>query len=405
MLEQTNKLLEWARLERNVQLMWLGRTCTFFAEQTAEIALIWFTWQLTKSSSQVGLIIFLVRMPFWAFGWLAGIYADRFSRQRIVISANVVGAMLAGLIPMLYVFNLLNFVLLAILAFLFSLSRAIEQPALGAQIPDIVPVERIPMMNTVLDNTKRIGRLLGPLLSSLLQIVFAVPLLYVFVAVALAIMSICSHSLKLQEPLRQFKTGSSIWEDLSAGWQVLRANRQLFLTVICFAFYNPVYAVAYWVLLPRFFSLEMGGTGSVYSLAIAFFSIGALISNLAIGVFGIRTKHRSVLLGFVFVGFGFSLLSIAPNTPSAICIVVLAAIGIPLMDIGIASLINECIPREHQGKVFALFRYFAEIGLAIGLLIGGFLADKIGSRASFAFLGAYILPLVGVFAWGIRRAS
>ena len=404
MFRQTQATMSWAASDRNVRLVWLGRTCTFLAEQISEIALIWFSWQLTNSSAQVGFIIFLVRIPFWAFLWLAGVYADRFSRQRIVTGANLVGSAIGLLIPTLFLFDLLNYALLAFLAFLFALSRAVEFPALSAQIPELVPVERIAVMNTILDNTKRIGRLIAPLLSSLLLIVLAVPYLYGVVAVALIIMSACSYLLRIEAPRRP-TASKSIREDLKAGWEALLADRPLFLTIICFALYNPVYAIAYWVALPRFFGIEMGGSGSWYSLAVAAFGAGALVSNLMIGALGLRNKDRGALLGFISVGLGFSLLALAPNLPIAILIVALTALGIPLMDIGVASLINERITSEHQGKVFALFRYFAEIGLAVGLLVGGYLVDQLGSRTSLAYLGIYVVPLVGIFALVIRSAS
>lgn len=402
MLGQTKELLGWAFSERNVRLVWIGRTCAFLAEQVGEIALVWFTWQMTHSSAQVGLVALLVRMPFWAFGWLAGIYADRFPQKTIITGANLAGAAIALLIPLLHGFGWLNASNLAVLAFLFTLSRAAELPAVSAQLPGLVPAGRLWMMNTVLDNTKRLGRMAGPLLAALLQLFLPVPSLYVAAALALGVMACCSHSFSVHNPVR-IAPSSRIADDVRVGWRELRADRPLFYTILCCVLYNPVYAVAYWVLLPRFCSMEMGGGGSLYSMAIALFNAGALASNIMLGISGVRSVRRGLLLGFLILGCSLSLLSLATSAWGVFLLVALAATGLPLMDIGVAALINERIARGHQGKVFTLFRYGVEVGLAVGLLGGALLAGTFGSRASFALLGVYTVPVVAVFAWVLRE--
>ena len=79
-----------------------------------------------------------------------------------------------------------------------------------------------------------------------------------------------------------------------------------------------------------------------------------------------------------------------------------AAMGLPLMDICLPSLIHELVPSEKMGRVVALWRYFAEIGMAAGFLMSGPIADWLGPRVTLLFSSLYAVPLTVVFLWFIN---
>ncbi len=394
----------WMLSDRNVRFLWIGRSGTFLADQVAELALIWFTWDITHSSVLVAMVAFLVRAPFWALGWFAGIYVDRVSRQRLITSTNLVGAGLAIAIPVTYAMDAINFAALSVLALMLAISRVIELPAMNAQLPELVEPSRVGALNLVMDNTKRIGRMIGPLVSSLLHTVLATPFLYFLVATGLMTMSYCSTRMRITRPSHNSKV-SNVRADLATGWRVLQNDRPLFLAILCFGLYNPVYAIGYWIVLPRFFNMDLSRAGDFYGWAVTAFSIGAFCGNVVISALGRFPRFRGMLAGFVVVGGGFGALAMTANVGTAAIAIGLAAIGIPMMEIGIGSLINERVPKEHQGKLFALYRYFAELGLAVGLLAGGFVVDRLGARTSLAMLVAYVVPLVIAFHLLVQRAQ
>jgi len=395
--------IAWAASTRVVRLLWIGRTAVWVTDQISEIAVIWFTWTLTNSSVMVGLVALVVRSPFWLIGWAAGMVADRHRPDRLLLWTNSIGVLIALMLPLLYTLDLLTFPVLMLLAFLLSCLKTLEMPALVAMVPSAVPANQIRPLNSVLDNSKRFGRLVGQSAASALQALVPVPLLFIFVAAGLALMASIARHL----PTKAAMSGAprrTVSADLRQGWRALGADRPLVLIVACFALYNLAYATGYFVLLPRLFGAELAGGGSLYGIAVAVFGLGGLASNLLMGS---ARGHgdRSIFAAFLWFGFWFALLSLDPPTPLALLFVHLAGWAIPSMDIGTASMINERVAAGNQGKVFTFFRYLAELGMAGGLLLGGLLAEALGSRGALLTIFAYLVVLVSSFWFLSARAQ
>ncbi|MPV86246.1 hypothetical protein GCU85_05815 [Cardiobacteriales bacterium ML27] len=68
--------------------MWLLRLSSFSGDYLYQMAIIWMAWTLSDSVWFTGSVAAAYRLPFWCFGLFAGIVADRFNRQSIVIRAN-----------------------------------------------------------------------------------------------------------------------------------------------------------------------------------------------------------------------------------------------------------------------------------------------------------------------------
>jgi MFS transporter, DHA3 family, macrolide efflux protein len=395
--------IAWAASTRVVRLLWIGRTAVWVADQIAEIAVIWFTWTLTNSSVMVGLVALVARSPFWLIGWAAGLVADRYRPDKLLLWTNSIGVFIALALPLLYRLDMLTFPVLVLLAFLLSCLRTLEMPALVAMVPAAVPADQIRPLNSVLDNAKRFGRLAGQSAASALQALLPVPLLFIFVAAGLALMASIARHLPSKAAISNAPR-RTVPADLRQGWDALAADRPLVLVVACFALYNLAYATGYFVLLPRLFGSDLEGGGSLYGIAVAAFGLGGLASNLLMG--GARGHgEKSIFAAFLWFGFWFALLAVEPPTPLALLFVHLAGWAIPSMDIGTASMINERIAAGNQGKVFTFFRYLAELGMAGGLLIGGSVVQALGSRGALVTMLAYLVVLVGCFWFLLARAQ
>jgi MFS family permease len=397
------ELVPWAASTAPVRQLWFGRSAIWAADQIAEIAVIWFTWSLTGSSVMVGLIAFAVRSPFWIFGWLAGVVADRHSPIRVLVLTNALGAAIALSLPLLHVAQLLNFPLLVACTFLLSLMKTLEMPALVGIVPMVVQTDEIRRLNTVLDNAKRLGRLVGQGAASVLQAIVPAPALFVVVTAALAWMAWVARGLVLARPAAP-STRRSLGADLRAGWAALRAEPALLALVACFALYNIAYATAYYVLLPRLFGSDAEGGGTMYGIAVAAFGLGSLLSNIVLP-HSRRSTERTIFASFLWLGLWFSALAFEPPTAVALLLVHIAGWAIPAMDIGMSSMVNERIAMGDQGKVFVFFRYLAECGMGAGLLIGGWLTDSMGSQVALIAIPVYLVVLVGACWTGLVRTN
>ena len=77
---------------------WLGSSTQSVAQATQFLAIGWLVLEVTGSSAQLGLVIFLYGVPNVAFLLVAGVIADLFDRRYVLIVTQAgVGGLIAAL--------------------------------------------------------------------------------------------------------------------------------------------------------------------------------------------------------------------------------------------------------------------------------------------------------------------
>ena len=383
-------------LSRNGLCLWIGRACVFLGDQLHELILAWLVWDITNSSTATGLVLFISHLPYWVLGWIAGVAADRWPRGLVVFYANAFRAIVSVVILALWQVDALSVALFAALSFTINACATIDAPAFHAQIPQLVAPRDIQSMNALADNTKRVGRLVAPMLLAAIGWYWAAPAGYLLVAISFAVMSFCEllfKPLALPAPPER----SNLLTELKAGWMAARQNRPLFRLILCFALYNPAYGACFYVILPRLMGDDLGGGLDGFSLAVGAYGAGGLVGSIVFGAINLKDRIASTYLAFVIVAIGFLLLAFSPTVAVAVIICGVSALGLPMMDIYMTSLIHETINPEHYGKVYSLWRYLAEIGIAAGVLFGGPIADVLGTKITLMVFAASVFIVVLAF--------
>ena len=391
-------------LSRNGLCLWIGRASAFLGDQLHELILAWLVWEITKSSTATGLVLFISHLPYWVLGWIAGVAADRWPRGLVVLYANALRASVSVAILILWQVDALSITLFAVLSFTINACATIDAPAFHAQIPQLVAPRDIQSVNALADNTKRFGRLVAPMLLAVIGWYWAAPAGYLLVGISFAVMSICEllfRPLTLRGPSKR----SNLPTELKAGWKAARENKPLFHLILCFALYNPAYGACFYVILPRLMGNDLGGGLDGFSLAVGAYGAGGLVGSIVFGAINLRDRVASTYVAFVIVAMGFLLLAFSPTVAVAVIICGVSALGFPMMDISMTSLIHETVNPEHYGKVYSLWRYLAEIGIAVGVLFGGPIADLLGTNITLMFFAASVFVVVLTFVLGPRFAA
>src|SRR5512137_1078829 len=90
---------------RGFLLMWTGQLVSSAGSALTALAASILVYRLTGSALSVGLMMMATALPTLFVGLVAGVFVDRYDRQRIMIAANVIRAVLVGSIPFLIPFN------------------------------------------------------------------------------------------------------------------------------------------------------------------------------------------------------------------------------------------------------------------------------------------------------------
>ena len=141
---------------------WLGSSIQSVAQATQFLAIGWLVLEVTGSSAQLGLVIFLYGVPNVAFLLLAGVAADRFDRRYVlIITQSGVGCLIAilGLLTLADVIAIWH---IYTAAAGLGVIQSLNMPARMTMVSDLVDqgslLDAVAMQNAAV----HAGRIVGP---------------------------------------------------------------------------------------------------------------------------------------------------------------------------------------------------------------------------------------------------
>jgi MFS family permease len=96
------------RLGRDFWLFWGGQTVSNLGTSVTQFALPLLTFQLTGSAFNLALTMTATFLPYLLFGLVIGAWVDRLNRKRLMISVDILQALVIGSIPLAATFGFLS---------------------------------------------------------------------------------------------------------------------------------------------------------------------------------------------------------------------------------------------------------------------------------------------------------
>ena len=154
-------------LTRDFGLVWSGQLISQIGDGVSKLALLWFVYAITGSPLKTSIIGLLQTIPPIVLGPIIGVYVDRLPKKMLLITSDILRALLIGLIPCLIPVESFTVTVLYILVLLHAIATAVFGPALTAAVPAIVPGKQFTAANALLQGTTSLGIIFGPALSGL----------------------------------------------------------------------------------------------------------------------------------------------------------------------------------------------------------------------------------------------
>ncbi|MBA5778466.1 MFS transporter [Stappia sp. F7233] len=366
----------------------MGRSAAICGDQILEIMLVWAVWQLTQSSTLTGLAVFIQRAPFWLFGFVGATFTDRLGALPILKRANGFAILVAALATLAMAAGSSEALTILCAAFAIGCARAFESPALTAIVPALQPVWSTKNLNNLLDNAKRLGRLVAPFPAMLLGKT-ATFLVLDIAAASFAIMVTAATVLSrsIRPATNPLPTG--IGEQLRA-IRTICASRVLAAVLVCSAVYALFHGAAYFVILPRILLEGGNGEAGAYASVIGAFAFGGIAANLIIAWLPASRSNLMVGFGMFVAGLAFLLVGQTGTLALQMAIGLAGGASFAFQDVFIITLIQKHAAATHLARAHALWRLGSELGLGAGVLLGGIAADNFDAAWLLLVVGASI---------------
>jgi MFS family permease len=215
---------------------------------------------LAGTPSQVGLLVAAGSLTQVAMQLFAGALADRGSRRRQMIGADLLAAAAQGTIALLILSDRAAYGQLLALHALSGIAFALHFPAAVGLVPLVVPRERLQAANALLSiaqaSALAVGYSAGGVLVALVGAGTALAIdATTFAASALLISGI-------RPSAQQRSLGTSLLRELRDGWREFTAHTWLWAIVLQFTFMLMAYFGAWAVLGPVVAKQSLGGAAS-----------------------------------------------------------------------------------------------------------------------------------------------
>jgi MFS family permease len=387
---------------RNFQLFFGGQLISLIGTWMQMLAQSWLVYRLTRSAALLGMVGFASQIPVLFLSPVAGIFADRHSRHRIVIATQCLMMLQALLMAALTLAGKINVWEIFLLALFLGIINSFDIPARQSFIVEMVGTEDL--MNAIALNSSMFNaaRSIGPAIAGILVSALGEGLC--FLLNGLSFLAVIAGLLLMKLPRRspRGKAGSGL-DQLKEGFRYVGANPAIWALMLLLAVISLL-GMSYTVLMPIFADkiLFSGAQGLGQLLTAA--GIGALFGALWLAR---RQETRGLdrIVGRAAGGFGASLVLFAFSQAHWLSLLLLLSTGFCIMvQLGSTNtLIQSMVSNTMRGRVMGIYSMMF-LGMApFGSLIAGFMAEHLG--APIAVLCCGVASIFGASAFLYYRPS
>jgi len=146
----------------------VGHTLAATGRWMKRTAVGWLAWELTESTSWLGIVAFADLVPMMLFVILSGAIADRVGLMRIVKLSQILSGLIATLFAALIFTDLITIEAIVVLSVFFGSAEALSSPARMAAVHALVPREDLSSAIALGAAAFNASRIVGPAIAGAL---------------------------------------------------------------------------------------------------------------------------------------------------------------------------------------------------------------------------------------------
>ena len=401
---------------KNFNLLLTASTFSNLADGIAGFAYPWLFSLLTRDPLLISIVSVLVNLPRLIFVLYAGVIADKFNRQKILIFTRLGQVFLTSIFIVLIYLNLDNipkevqfnepqfdskFLIISaayLLAFMFGLLEVTRDNAAQAFLPQIVSKDNLPKANGRLFGIEIVtNNFLGtPVGGFLIGLSLITPFIFDTLLMLVSVFFITGIKGKFERP-EDINKDQNTSEMIREGVEWLKNNTLLKRLAIYTGIANFFGSMQFPIMI--LFAQELIGLNAIqYSFLAYGAAIGGLVgSQVANKINSVLKESKTLLISVALFGVGMFMPYITSNPFVVAGSFGLSSFGSVLWNVQAVSIRQALIPDNLLGRVNSVYRLLA-LGLnPVGAIFGGVIVKILDSSFSREFALRFPFLLSGIF--------
>lgn len=360
-------------------LFLISQCITLFGSTLVQMAIVWYVTIQTSSGVWVAAFTVCSYLPQFLISFVAGVWADRHSRKKLIIGADSLIALVTFLMVLVIPHITDKTVVLGgllVMSVIRSFGAGIQTPAVNAVIPQLVPEDQIMRFNGINATMQSVVQFAAPAAAGVLLTINTLSsTLIIDTATAIVGIGLLSAVIIPKQAIQN--KGTSVFIDMKIGIKYTLSDKLIgkVLTVyglfifLCVPagflsqlFVSRVYGETYWYLT----AVELAGF------------IGMVAGGILMSIWG-GFKSRVTTMSVGLIAFGSLAIGMGLSKQFALylTLMIIYGVAITMVQTATTTLIQEKAEISMQGRVFGLLGAMYSGFLPVGMAIFGPMADEI----------------------------
>ena len=373
------KQITW---KRQAMLFLISQCITLFGSTLVQMAIVWYVTIQTSSGVWVAAFTVCSYLPQFLISFVAGVWADRHSRKKLIIGADSLIALVTFLMVLAIPHITDKTVVLGgllVMSVIRSFGAGIQTPAVNAVIPQLVPEDQIMRFNGINATMQSVVQFAAPAAAGVLLTINTLSsTLIIDTATAIVGIGLLSAVIIPKQAIQNKET--SVFIDMKIGIKYTLSDKLIgkVLTVyglfifLCVPagflsqlFVSRVYGETYWYLS----AVELAGF------------IGMVAGGILMSIWG-GFKSRVTTMSVGLIAFGSLAIGMGLSKQFALylTLMIIYGVAITMVQTATTTLIQEKAEMSMQGRVFGLLGAMYSGFLPVGMAIFGPMADEISLK-------------------------
>lgn len=362
---------------------------------------------LTGSGLVMGIVGAISTGADFLLGAIAGAFADRGDRKRMMFGADLGRAIFTAMIPLTDVLHGPTIAVILLVTAPLAILRGFFRAGYLASMPNLVGRAQLARGNGILETAFSASFIVGPAIAGVLVTAIGPGPTLAIDAASFAISSLGLFFIHRELKAPADRPPSRMIDDIRAGFVYVAHHPVLRSVILLFATTNAVLAPVAAAMTFRVVR-DLGESPAAFGLTLTGLGVGTLVGSVYATRLGHATNVARVLVVAILVmGGALVAAAIIPSLLAVVALTALSGAGEAALVVVYISVRAANSPDALLGRIASTARVIALAFMPIGMLIGGVLIDTIGGSATLAVMGGAMCLLALAFTQigGLRGAS
>lgn len=399
---------EIEKLRKATYHLWtftISKLISTFGSQVYAFAISFYILQSTGSATSFALNLICNLLPRTLISPFAGVAADKYSRKKIVIGAQIATTIAIGGLLVFSIVSGLSLVAIYTTTVVLSLTSTFSGVTFTSSISGLVDQDRLQKAMSLNQVSISFAAIASPAVGGILYGAVSMTVFLIVYMVASIIAILCESTMNFnlfanRKEKSESENSETVWQSMKAGISYLKLQPIIMIMIwisLLINFLFGAFEVGYsYVLIEKFkvASNHFGFTQGAFAIGMLVFSIYFSMRKEVRFPF-LLSKWGVIGMGFIIGAVSLPLFSIFPYVGLvSYYIGIMFALGslVIVVNTPLHVLLQKQIDDDFKGRIFSLLETMAMALMPLGMVLYGLLYDMF--PAQWVLIGSSVMLIV-----------